>query len=363
MSATLPKLENLLDSEVQFVNLIENREKYFSNPLFKDRVSLDFSLLDEKENVRSALINKVVECSQIDGKNILIEFIKKKTALEFFKDLNKIEEIKSLGKRIMLITGDDNKIDRNKIINTVKTEENIILVATQVIEAGVDIDMDIGFKDISILDAEEQFLGRINRSCKKKGSIVYFFNLDDVSSVYKGDRRKDKEITLSTIIIREILKLKDFEKFYEIVMGNLEEDKRRENSNNIDSFRKNIVSKLEYKEISKHMKLIDDDDKEYRIFLNRDIEDDNGFIIRGSEVWEEYNDILQDTVLEYGEKRVKLSRILAKLDYFTYKVSKMTVSYSDMLGNIYYIRDGEQYFTDGKFDRELFNDNEKAEIL
>ncbi len=363
MSATLPKLEKLLDTESKFVNLIEHREKYFSNPLFKDRVSLDFSLLDEKGEIRKTLINKVVDCSQIEGKNILIEFIKKKTALSFFKDLNKIGELNVLGKKIMLITGDDNKIDRNKIICKVKAEKNIILVATQVIEAGVDIDMDIGFKNISILDAEEQFLGRINRSCKKKGSIVYFFNLDDASSVYKGDRRKDKEITLSTLAIREILKLKDFEKFYTIVMGNLERDKRRENSNNIEDFKEKVVSKLEYREISKRMRLIDDDIKEYRVFFNRDIEDDKGVIVRGSEVWDEYTYILQDTALEYGEKRVRLSRILEKLDYFTYKVNRMNVSYNDILGNIYYIDDGEKYFTDGKFDRELFNDNEKTEII
>lgn len=363
MSATLPKLEKLLDSETQFVNLIENREKYFSNPLFKDRVSLDFSLLDQKDDIRAVVINKVAECSQIKGKNMLIEFIKKKTAMEFFKELNEIEELKFLRKKIMLITGDDNKIDRNKIINTVKTERNIILVATQVIEAGVDIDMDIGFKDISILDAEEQFLGRINRSCKKKGSIVYFFNLDNVSSVYKGDHRKDKEITLSTIAIRELLKSKDFEKFYKVVFENLERDKRRENSNNIDNFKDNIVAKLEYGEITKRMKLIDEDAKEYRVFLNRDIEDDKGLIIRGSEVWNEYEHILQDTALEYGEKRVRLSRVLAKLDYFTYKVNRLIVSYNDILGNIYYIAHGEEYFNEGKFDRELFNGDEKAEII
>lgn len=34
--------------------------------------------------------------------------------------------------------------------------------------------MDIGYKDISMLDSEEQFLGRINRSCKKTGCKVYF---------------------------------------------------------------------------------------------------------------------------------------------------------------------------------------------
>lgn len=51
--------------------------------------------------------------------------------------------------------------------------KDLILVATQVIEAGVDIDMDVGYKNISLLDSEEQFLGRINRSCKRKG-MAYF---------------------------------------------------------------------------------------------------------------------------------------------------------------------------------------------
>ncbi len=53
--------------------------------------------------------------------------------------------------------------------------DDVIVVATQVIEAGVDIDMDIGFKDISTLDSEEQFLGRINRSCSRTDCWAYFF--------------------------------------------------------------------------------------------------------------------------------------------------------------------------------------------
>lgn len=47
------------------------------------------------------------------------------------------------------MTGDDNKYYRKKIIEKTKKEKEMILVATQTIEAGVDIDMDIGFKDIS----------------------------------------------------------------------------------------------------------------------------------------------------------------------------------------------------------------------
>ena len=50
---------------------------------------------------------------------------------------------------IVEISGDDNKFERKKIIKLIKERKVNIVVATQVIEAGVDIDMDIGFKDIS----------------------------------------------------------------------------------------------------------------------------------------------------------------------------------------------------------------------
>ena len=54
--------------------------------------------------------------------------------------------------------------------------------------------MDIGYKDISKLDSEEQFMGRINRSCKEDGKgIVYFFNLNKATNIYKGDERSCTE--------------------------------------------------------------------------------------------------------------------------------------------------------------------------
>ena len=56
------------------------------------------------------------------------------------------------------MTGDDNQIDRKRILREMDTADKdkaVILVATQVVEAGIDIDMDIGYKDISKLDSEE----------------------------------------------------------------------------------------------------------------------------------------------------------------------------------------------------------------
>ena len=67
------------------------------------------------------------------------------------------------------MTGDSSILDRKRMIRKIEALDSVILVATQVVEAGVDIDMDIGYKDISRLDSEEQFMGRINRSCKGEG--------------------------------------------------------------------------------------------------------------------------------------------------------------------------------------------------
>ena len=173
MSATLPNLSFLLNSEAQIPSLVINKEKYYRNPIFKDRVSLDFSLL-EKEYEKEELFDQIekIILEKYRDKKVVVEFIKKSSAFDFYKRL--VEKNEDSKEDIFLITGDDNKAERKKIIKEAKDKKrkSMILVATQVIEAGVDIDMDIGFKNISILDADEQFLGRINRSCKKK--IVKF---------------------------------------------------------------------------------------------------------------------------------------------------------------------------------------------
>lgn len=357
MSATLPRLDKLTDSDKGFVQLIKNRSNYFENPLFKNRVKLDFSLLNEEAPIEK-IKEKVIAISKNSNKNILIQFINKKTSMNFFKALVELNKSENLKRKLLLITGDDNKAERNKIIKQVKTEKNIILVATQVIEAGVDIDMDIGFKDMSILDAEEQFLGRINRSCKKEDCTVYFFNLDKATYVYKRDYRKEEDITLISKEIRNMLINKNFSKFYDLVMEKIEKGLNKENDMNIDEFRKEMIFKLDFKGIEKRMQLIEDKDKEYQIFLSRDIELENGEILNGHEVWEKYVELLKDNKLGYAEKKVKLSIVNEKMNYFIYKVKHLSISYNDFAGNIYWIKNGENYFTEGKFDRDKLNKSE-----
>lgn len=367
MSATLPNLSFLLNQETKIPSLIIDREKYYKNPIFKDRVSLDFSLL-EKEYEKEELFEKIEKIifEKYKDKKVVVEFIKKASALDFYKRL--IERNEDLKEDIFLITGDDNKAERKRIIKEAKDKErtSMILVATQVIEAGVDIDMDIGLKNISILDADEQFLGRINRSCKKKNCKVYFFKLDDGKLIYKNDVRIRKEFTLLNEEMREILLNKNFNEYYSKILKTLNDFSNGEDEENIDKFRKDKVVQLNFEKINERLKLITDDIRTKMIFFSRNINIE-GEEIAGNKVWNEFKELLLNNEIGYAERRVKLSKVMEKVDLFSYNIPvEMTykLSYQDKIGdNILYIEDGEEYFVNGKFDRKKLQATKDYEMI
>lgn len=349
MSATLPNLDILTNIKGNTVTLIENRNKYFTNPLFKNRVKIDYSLIDKS---RDEIIKHIIENSN-NKKKILVEFIKKKTAYEVYDELINTE----LGCEVLLLTGDDNQIDRRRMLEIIKSkkecEEGIILISTQVIEAGVDIDMDIGYKDISRLDGEEQFMGRINRSCLGDG-IVYFFNIDNEKNIYRNDIRAESGYTLKNQWVKDVLINKDFSIYYNEVMKELADEYNNSTNSkySIEEFFEEIVAGLDFYKISERMRLIDDDNRTASVFLARKIEDDLGNIIDGIDIWNKYIELLKDKKLEYAEREVKLSEIRAKMNYFIYEVKELNISYDDVIGELYYIEDGEKYFKNKKIDKE-----------
>ena len=365
MSATLPKIgalipENDSFEENIFQDLILDRKKYFESKWFKDRVTPNFELINEfnglKDDEKENLLQEKIFEEYKKGKDILVEFIKKNRSLDFFKNFKERYQDKIPQESVKLLNGDDNIYTRNKIISEVKNQNrdyNIILFSTQVIEAGVDIDLDIGFKDISVLDSEEQFMGRINRSCKKSDCTVYFFNLDD-KNIYKDDMRI--EFTLENPVIQENLKNKDFNAYYKFVLQKIDEYSKKNTSDNIEDFRKNVLQTLDFEEIRTRLKLLKDENT-YTIFLNRNIKIDDGKELVGSEIWQKYKNLLNNFDIGYAQKQIELSKINKELSYFTYSVRKMTQNYNDQIGDIYYIENGSEFLTeDGKFDRKNFKD-------
>lgn len=349
MSATLPDLDILTNIKANTINLIEKRDKYFINPLFKERVNIDYSLIDENID---EVVSHIIQSSK-SKKKILVEFITKKTAYLVYDDLINSE----LTCEVLLLSGDDNQIDRSRILERIKSkkscEQGVILVATQVIEAGVDIDMDIGYKDISRLDGEEQFMGRINRSCLREG-IVYFFNIDNEKSIYKRDIRVDSKYTLKNQWVKEVLIKKDFSSYYYKVMKELATGYNDSTNSkySISEFFEEVVGALDFYKITERMKLIDDEKRTLSVFLARVIKDEYGNMIDGREIWNNYIELLKDKNIDYAEKEVKLSELRAKISYFIYEIKEVNISYDDAIGDLYYIKDGEKYFKNDKIDKE-----------
>ena len=347
MSATLPNLSYLLDEEEKnnISKLIENRDEYFNNTIFKNRVEVNYDLLSEQKIEYEELLQHIIENS-LNSQKILIEFISKNDAKKFYELCENNEDL-NVDHEILILTGEDNKARRNSIIKKINSKDKkIILISTQLIEAGVDIDVDVGYKNISGLDNEEQFLGRINRSCKKSGK-AYFFYLTDAKKVYKNSVIIENKLNLFSDEMKDVLENKNFDVFYSKVLEILKR-KVKEKINN-DNF-ETIIFNKKFRLLKERMKLIEEQDDKKTYFFNRTLTDEEieeiGENIEGSEVWERYVNILKEE--NYAKKIVELSKIREKMMYFLYEVKKNTeLNYSDIKGSIIYIDDGDKYFTDG----------------
>jgi len=369
MSATLPKIDYFLEKKDNFVDLIsaDKRDEFFTSHYFKDRVKVDFSLLKEGKIELDRLEEFFSEVKG-DYQKILFEFITKQRAREFYN------QIKEIYDNVYELSGDDNKAYRQYIINKTKEDKPIIIVATQVIEAGVDIDMDLGFKDISTLDSEEQFMGRINRSCKKENAKVYFFDMDDAIKVYKGDNRLGFDLTQPKY--QKILEEKNYASYYNDVLEVIKQNGLRYESGvetNIDNF-SSLVMKLDYKEISKTMTLINSQNMTlffpFKIEIDiykgvKEFEDEriksyltDGFL-DGQKVWDRFKEL--NEIENFTQMKYEQSYINSLMQFFTfnlikYKEGQKPNHYSDEYRGYFYISNYEDFIKDGKFDRVAFQE-------
>lgn len=358
MSATLPKIDALHENlKGLFISLILNRDQYFSNQNFAGRVSFDFTLADKKRPENEEKENYLIELSDLmiekaeqyassneENVKVLIEFITKKTAALFFSIINKDSRFEEY--KILLLSGDILEFRRNQIINSIKEQEysKVIVVSTQVVEAGVDIDMDLGFKDRSLIDSDEQLAGRINRNASKDNCVVYLFDCDKTSTIYGSDSRYKVQQTDKDIFddYKEILVKKQFQALYEKVF----EEKRKKMKSNLFAaghyyqyFEDFNFQKLHYE-----FKLIENNDSQQlfipisipvSFFENRtdlermDVLTDNGENVDGSKIFDFYEKLIRCEIDDFVSKQIemkKLGSILSQFSISVYKKQLDTIS-------------------------------------
>ena len=346
MSATLPDLEILKEKSESTAYLVKNRKKYFCHPCFQKRVEVSRELLEKKIMMEELYQHVKKNCGK--GKKLLIEFITKSHAEEFY---NKLKTDNEIEETVLCMSGDDSILERKSIIEQISEKgKAVILVATQVIEAGVDIDMDIGYKNIAKMDSEEQFLGRINRSYTSgRTGTVYFFEIDEPKKIYKSDMRSEWEFSVKQSSIWKMLVEKDFGLYYALILKVWDRNNRRIMEK--DFFKKQ-VGELKFPEVCQHMKLIEEQNWNMQVYLGRKIEDENGESLDGNKLWEEYRELLENMDMGYAQKRVRLSEIRAKMNCFIYEIKQNSqIVYNDQIGELFYIEDGEKYFENGRLNR------------
>lgn len=362
MSATLPNLD-ILRTEAErkdskkdnsrsgekhlpvTVHLLSNRERYFGHPCFKNRVKVNRELLQQDIAMEELLNHVKGQCGK--GKKVLIEFIKKASAEQFYELL--LEEELSLP--VLCITGDDSVLERKAIIQQCKTQQEIILVSTQVIEAGVDIDMDIGYKAIAKMDSEEQFMGRINRSYTPgREGIVYLFQMDTPENIYHKDIRATEAFSVMQEHIWNCLENKEFQAYYEEVLNAWKKTYEYSSEKN---FYGGIVKKLDFTAVREYMQMIQEDNWNVSVYLARQLTDEGGSVIDGESIWQDYKELLYNVDMGYAEKKVKMSEITSKMQYFIYQVKQVDCTYDEQVGELFYIANGDEFIENGKLNKKM----------
>ncbi|WP_040398787.1 CRISPR-associated helicase/endonuclease Cas3 [Anaerococcus senegalensis] len=155
------------EKNVDLVNLSKDKEEVFKRTKVK-------IYSNGKESNLEDLKKLIIENS---NKSVLTILNTKKAVKNTYESLkNIIDEDK-----LYYLTTNLHSVDRLRIIekikNKLKNDENIVVISTQLIEAGVDVDFEIVIRSFTGIDSIIQSMGRCNREGKRKIGIVYLINL------------------------------------------------------------------------------------------------------------------------------------------------------------------------------------------
>ncbi|CCJ32924.1 CRISPR-associated helicase/endonuclease Cas3 [Caloramator australicus] len=149
------------------IELLEDNQKYF---FMFNRTTL---LPDLNNKKLSTFLDEFKE--RIEDKSYLIVCNTISSSLDVYNNL------KELNRPVFYLSTNLIPIHRRERIKNIKKlldkGEKIILVSTQVVEAGVDVDFDVVIRDIGPLDSIIQCAGRCNRNGLKDNGLVYVYSL------------------------------------------------------------------------------------------------------------------------------------------------------------------------------------------
>lgn len=198
MTATKPKIfelsaKEILNDEgesVKPIELLTNHKNVFAlfnrtaiHPMLNE-------LQSEKKERTTEFINKIFISKWSNKKSCLIVCNSVKRSIEVFDEVTKHLKVKKLENPMFYLSTNIIPLSRFERIEqiklAIKMNQAPILVATQVVEAGVDLDFDMGFRDVGPIDSIIQVAGRINRNNNPelKQAPLYIIDFGECKKIY-----------------------------------------------------------------------------------------------------------------------------------------------------------------------------------
>ncbi|WP_048117984.1 CRISPR-associated helicase/endonuclease Cas3 [Methanosarcina vacuolata] len=274
VTATQPLIFDPEKGEI--VELVKNKDTYFRE---FDRVKLEINLnqmgMDHFKEIIESEVKKNPE------KDFLFVLNTVKSSLEVFNHLKNLKLENSDYYYLSTNIIPKERLKKIKMIKE-KSEKRKIIVSTQLIEAGVDIDVDIVYRDFATIDSINQVSGRCNRNSSKSSR-------GQVNIVVLKDERKEfhRYIYSSFLIDKTKEVLKEFpSEIYEkdlLFLNNNYFRKVKDTSSEDESKELlSYINELKFKMLTSDFRLIDDKAgyEKIDVFVENDKE--------ATEIWKEY---------------------------------------------------------------------------
>lgn len=281
-------------------------EDYFFKKL--NRTEIDKTLLSKGLISEEELANLINDEFNFQPKSILVICNTIRYSQNLFQVLSEKLEIDELFYLSASIIPHSRETVLNDFISPLlKNNKPLILISTQVIEAGVDVDFDLVFRDFSPLSSINQAAGRCNRNSSKGISKVYIFR-SGKEKIYDPTLLSVTENTLKNNST-EIEESQYFE-LNAVYFAGIKE-KVQDNSYASQKLIRSILS-LKFEDVgtNKDYRLIVEKYKSYNYFIP--INDD------ALALWSEYLDLME--IDEHFERKQKLKLHFPKMMKFIIKI-------------------------------------------
>lgn len=316
MTATKP----LIFEDGEYKELVDDYETYFK----KDELNRVCLNIDSREK---SIKDFCGELSDWSKNSYLFVFNTIGSSLDFYNEVKaKIRELGLTFKVCYLSTNivpRERRIRIEKIREAIKNNQKIIVISTQLIEAGVDIDCDCVYRDMGPLDSIIQVAGRCNRNKRSNRADMHLVNLvnengKEFTNIYSPALLKIvRNLFKNGSQISEVDFLRLINKYFETAkQESHKETKLIEAIYDLYYYDKTPDKRVPISDF----KLIKEDYFKVDVFIELDK--------NAEEIWQKYNELQKIPPLERKKEFLKI-----KKDFYDYVIS-IPKKYENQVGHI-----------------------------